>query len=200
MIHAPSQGDAAAGPPRGEMVSRVDMVDPKWTIAELNALNQEEFARRLGFLFEGSPWIADEVWSAQPFTNRADLHQECCAVVQRAPLEAKVALISSHPDLVGRAALAGTLTRESTAEQAAAGLDPNQLSPDEIAAFTTLNAMYRDKFGFPFVICARENKKATILAGLQSRLDNERGVEIATALKEIEKICLYRLTDVVEEG
>src|SRR4051794_33381764 len=112
------------------------MADPTWTIAELNTLAQAEFARRLGFLFEGSPWIAAEAWQGQPFADRADLHRQLCAVVRRAPVAAQVALISSHPDLVGRAALAGTLTRASSAEQAAAGLDPNQLSPDEIAAFT----------------------------------------------------------------
>jgi 2-oxo-4-hydroxy-4-carboxy-5-ureidoimidazoline decarboxylase len=175
------------------------MAEPKWTIAEVNELDQDEFVWRLGFLFEGSPWIAAEAWHARPFTNRADLHRELCAVVQRAPVELQVALIASHPDLVGRAALAGTLTRESTAEQAAAGLDPDQLSPEEIAAFTTLNAVYRDKFGFPFVICARENKKASILTGLKTRLGNSRADEIATALGEIEKICLYRLMDVVTE-
>jgi 2-oxo-4-hydroxy-4-carboxy-5-ureidoimidazoline decarboxylase len=174
------------------------MADRKWTVTELNALDQDEFVRRLGFLFESSPWIAAEVWHARPFTNRPDLHRELCAVVQRAPVELQVTLISSHPDLVGRAALAGTLTRESSAEQVSAGLDPDRLSPEEIAAFTYGNAVYRDKFGFPFVICARENKKASILAGLQTRLSHDRDDEIATALGEIEKICLYRLMDVME--
>jgi 2-oxo-4-hydroxy-4-carboxy-5-ureidoimidazoline decarboxylase len=175
------------------------MADQKWTTSELNNLDQDEFVRRLGFLFEGSPWIVAEAWHERPFTGRADLHRELCAVVQRAPLELQIALISSHPDLVGQAALAGTLTRQSTAEQAAAGLDPNRLSSEEVAAFTVLNSVYRDNFGFPFVICARENKKESILAGLKARLGNTRDEEIATALGEIEKICYYRLADVVEE-
>ena len=88
-------------------------------------------------------------------------------VVSSASEEQQLALIRAHPDLVGAAALAGTLTRESTGEQAAAGLDPGSLTPDEIAEFGARNAAYTERFGFPFVICARENRKESILAGLQ---------------------------------
>ena len=94
---------------------------------------------------------------------------------------------------MGRAALAGTLTPESTDEQAAAGLD--RLSPEEITTFTRLNMAYHDCFGFPFVICARENKKESILAGFATRLQHSRSREIETALDEIAKICWYRLRD-----
>jgi OHCU decarboxylase len=107
----------------------------------------------------------------------------------------QVALIRAHPDLVGRAALAGTLSSASTAEQAAAGLD--RLTPDEIADFTRLNAEYQARFGFPFVICARENKKESILAGFSARLTNSREREIQAALAEIAKIGWLRLLDSV---
>ena len=101
----------------------------------------------------------------------------------------------AHPDLVGKAALAGTLTPESTREQSSAGLD--RLSAEEIATFTRLNQAYKDKFGFPFVICARQNKKDSILAGFARRLDNSRAEEIAAALGEIAKISYLRLLDKV---
>jgi 2-oxo-4-hydroxy-4-carboxy-5-ureidoimidazoline decarboxylase len=174
------------------------MTEQKWTVEELNELDQEAFVDRLGFLFEGSPWIAAATWSERPFANRTDLHQKLCATVERAPLGKQVELIAAHPDLVGRAALAGTLTRESTGEQAAAGLDLGRLTPDEVAEFTKLNASYRERFGFPFVICARENKKESILAGFRVRLGNDRQTEIDTALAEIAKICWHRLVDVVD--
>jgi OHCU decarboxylase len=109
--------------------------------------------------------------------------------------ERQLALIRAHPDLVGRAALAGTLTPESTGEQAAAGLD--RLAPEEIAAFNRLNAAYRERFGFPFVICARENKKASIMAGFEARLANTRAPEISAALGEIAKIAYWRLHDAI---
>src|SRR5579884_1379611 len=109
----------------------------------------------------------------------------------------QVALLRSHPDLVGRAALEGKLSSASTHEQAAAGLD--QLSAEEIATFTQLNQTYRDRFGFPFVICARENKKESILAGFATRLRNSRDQEIIFALQEVAKICALRLQDLVNE-
>jgi 2-oxo-4-hydroxy-4-carboxy-5-ureidoimidazoline decarboxylase len=123
------------------------------------------------------------------------LHQSLCAVMYRAPVEQQIALIRAHPDLVGRAALTGSLTPESASEQAAAGLD--QLSSEEIATFGELNQRYRTTFGFPFVICARENKKASILAGFATRLHNSREQEIATALQEIAKIADLRLRDAI---
>ena len=109
--------------------------------------------------------------------------------------EKQLALICAHPDLVGRAALAGTLTPSSTAEQSGAGL--NRLDVEEIATFQKYNQAYRDKFGFPFVICARLNKKEAILKAFPARLGNSREQEIKTALEEIYQIAYFRLSDIV---
>ncbi len=173
------------------------MTDTHLSIAQINALDRDEFVARLGFLFEGSPWIAAQTWPRRPFESVTDLHRALCETMYGAPQERQVALIQAHPDLVGRAALAGTLTPQSTQEQASAGLD--RLTPDEIATFTRLNARYRERFGFPFVICARENKKESILAGFAARLDHSREQEIATALHEIAKIANLRLRDVAAD-
>src|SRR5437763_2381179 len=165
------------------------------TIDEINTLDQEAFVAVLGSLFEGSPWIAAEAWRGRPFESIAHLHSALCDVMDHASTEQQVALIRAHPDLVGKAALAGTLTPESTREQASAGLD--RLSPEEIATFTRLNQAYKDRFDFPFVICARENKTYSIMAGFTRRLDHSRTEEIATALGEIAKISYLRLPDKV---
>jgi OHCU decarboxylase len=108
----------------------------------------------------------------------------------------KIELLQAHPDLVGKAALAGTLSPASTHEQTTAGL--TTLSPDEIALFTRLNDEYRTRFNFPFVICARANKKESILAGFATRLHATREQEMETALGEVAKICLFRLRDLVD--
>ncbi|GAC1546599.1 MAG: 2-oxo-4-hydroxy-4-carboxy-5-ureidoimidazoline decarboxylase [Candidatus Velthaea sp.] len=167
------------------------------SIAELNAADEERFVTLLGPTFEESPWIARGTWHERPFSDVAALHRAMCTVVANAPLERRVALIAAHPDLVGEAALAGRLRSASRDEQAAAGLD--RLDPQEIAAFAALNAAYRVRFGFPFVICVRENRKAAILTGMRERLTNERDAEIATALVEIEKIAQLRLADAVAQ-
>ena len=166
-----------------------------FTLQEINALARDGFVHALCSLFEGPPWIATAAWLERPFVSVDRLYQALCAVMYAAPLAQKIALIQAHPDLVGRAALAGTLTPASTNEQASAGLD--RLTSLEIATFTRFNAEYRDRYGFPFVICARENKKASILAGFEVRLQHTREEEIEVALVEIAKICALRLLDLV---
>ena len=168
----------------------------KITIEHVNVLGQKEFVAFLGGVFEDSPWVAEAAWGQRPFRSLDDLHRAMSEVVQRAGGVRQEALISAHPDLVGRAALSGTLTPASTREQAAAGLD--KLTSKEIVSFRELNKAYRDKFGFPFVICARANKKDAILEGFAARLGNSRQTEVATALTEIGKIARLRLEEIVE--
>ena len=117
------------------------------------------------------------------------------AILQDAPEERRVALIAAHPDLAGRIGRERRLTPASRGEQAFVGLD--RLTPEEAAHFDSLNQMYKERFGFPFVICARENTKQTILTALQARCDNDRQTEIAGAIAEIGKIARLRLSDVV---
>ena len=162
-------------------------------IKELNFLSREEFTRLVGPVFEHSPWIAEATWARRPFASVAALHAALCETVQGAGQDRQLALIRAHPDLVGKLALAGQLTKESTSEQASAGLD--RLTPEEIELFQTNNAAYKAKFGFPFIICARMNKKAAILKGFAARLQNSRAQEIQAALEEIFKIAELRLGD-----
>jgi 2-oxo-4-hydroxy-4-carboxy-5-ureidoimidazoline decarboxylase len=87
------------------------------------------------------------------------------------------------------------MTKDSVGEQASAGLD--RCTPDELAQLRAGNAAYREKFGFPFVICARINKKEAILAAFPVRLTHDRQEEVNAALEEIYKIAYFRLQDMV---
>ena len=165
------------------------------TVAELNAMGQAQFEAAIGSLFEHSPWIVAAAWARRPFADRDDLQAALVAVVRAAPRERQVALIRAHPDLAGRAAVAGELTAASTREQASAGLD--RLSPEEYRRFHELNDAYKARFGFPFIIAVRENTKESILRSFEARLANERDAEVATALGEIAKIVRLRLADAV---
>ena len=165
------------------------------TLAQLNSLPGDEFVRVVGPVFEHSPWIAETTWARRPFAGVEQLHGALCQTVRDASESQKLALIRAHPDLVGRAALAGTLTRESTGEQASAGL--SQLAAEEIAAFQKYSAAYRERFGFPFVICARLNRKEAILAGFETRLHHSPEQEVTAALDEIFKIAELRLRDLI---
>jgi len=162
-----------------------------YTLAEINALDRAEFVRVVGPVFERSPWIAERAAGERPFADGPALHAALCAVVQRAPAEEQLGLVRAHPDLVGRV----VLTAESQGEQAAAGL--TNLSPDEAALFDRYNREYQVRFEFPFVICARLNKKEAILAAFPERLQHSAEAERATALAEIEKIASLRLADLI---
>jgi OHCU decarboxylase len=153
--------------------------------------DREAFVDRYGGVFEHSPWVAEAAWDARPFADAHDLHVKLVAAMRAAPRERKVQLIRAHPDLAGRAAVAGTLTSDSAREQAAAGLD--RLTRPQYDELTRLNAAYRERFGFPFVICAREHDAASIIVAAAERLQNEPPVEEDAALREIEKIARLRL-------
>lgn len=157
------------------------------------AMDNEAFVARYRSLFEHSPWVVERAALRRPFD---DLHAGLMAVVLGASRDEQLALIRAHPELAGKAAIDRTLTAASTAEQASAGLD--RLTPDEFAAFHDLNRRYRERFGFPFIICVRMTDKAGILAAMRARLDNDRETEIATALDEIGKIVRLRLNEVWE--
>jgi len=167
-------------------------------LAALNAESLEGFLAVCGRLFERSPWVAARTWPRRPFASLAALHRELVASVGRAAPEEKINLISAHPDLVGRLAAGAGLSAESAREQAAAGLDA--VSQEEAGRFKQFNESYREKFGFPFVICARENRKEAILRAFPGRLAQSREQEIATALSEIAKIAWLRLQDAVTEA
>jgi 2-oxo-4-hydroxy-4-carboxy-5-ureidoimidazoline decarboxylase len=167
-------------------------------LAELNARDEAGFVAVCGPLFEHSPWIAARTWKRRPFPTLAALHEELAATVQQASRQEQLALIDAHPDLVGRLAREGKLSRNSAKEQAAAGL--NTLSGSEIDLFERYNREYREKFGIPFIICARENRKEAILAAFPARLAHTREQEIAAALAEIGKIARFRLLDAVTES
>ena len=139
-------------------------------------------------LFEHSPWVE---LRADSRPSSGDRHADLMAVVRDAAPEEQLALIRAHPELAGKAAVDGALTEASAAEQASAGLD--RLTPEEFDRFHALNAAYREKFGFPFIICVRLTDKPGILAAMERRLANDRDTEIAIALAEIGEIVRLRL-------
>lgn len=173
------------------------VADSRISIAQVNRLDPAEALDLLGGLFEDSPWLVAQALEGRPFASRDALYKALCGIVDGLDRGQTIALIRAHPDLVGRAALAGTLSKESTAEQRATGLSVDALTPDEVARFREANAAYQERFGFPFVICARENRKESILRGFAERLPHDRETEIATAIGQIRRIAWYRLDDLV---
>src|SRR5260221_5204861 len=168
----------------------------KMAVASLSATDETGFMAALGDVYEHARWVAQAALKQQPFATLAALHAAMKDAVRAAPREQRLALIKGHPDLAGKAARAGTMTVESKAEQASAGLD--RLSEAEFAQFHRLNDAYREKFGMPFIICVRRHSKDSILQQFERRLQNTMSAETETALGEIFRIAALRLDQRIE--
>jgi N-carbamoyl-L-amino-acid hydrolase len=167
------------------------------SLQELNALPALQFIGTLTGVFEHSPWVAGRVASARPFASVLQLHAAMCAAVGAASLEEQLALIRSHPELAGRAAIRGELTPESAGEQQGAGLA--ECSPQEFARLQELNAAYSRRFGFPFVLAVKGHTRASVLEAMQQRTGHGADEERATALCEIGRIARFRLAELLTE-
>jgi OHCU decarboxylase len=157
----------------------------------VDRLDHDAFVARFGGVFEASPWVAERAWAARPFGSLDALYQAMLDAVERAPREVKMGLIRSHPDLAARV----SMTPESEREQAAAGLD--HLTQEQFERITWLTTAYRARFGFPFIVCAREHTPDTIIAAAERRTESGPEEEEQTALSEIAKIARLRLVDLV---
>jgi OHCU decarboxylase len=157
-----------------------------------------EFVERFGGIFEHSSWVAERAYQLElgfSHDSAVGLHNALCRVFRAASDEERLGVLTAHPDLAGKLAQARRLTEASTGEQASAGLDA--LTDEERRKFTELNEAYGKKFGFPFILAVRGLAKADILAAFETRLKNDREVEFATACRQVERIALLRLKDVL---
>ncbi|QDL38827.1 2-oxo-4-hydroxy-4-carboxy-5-ureidoimidazoline decarboxylase [Rhodoferax sediminis] len=169
------------------------------TLSQLNAASKGEALTMLDGLYEHSPWIAEQALAARPFRSLVQLKHAMARVVAGAGRDAQVALVRAHPELAGKAMLAGTLTAESANEQNRAGL--TGCTPDELAKIQQLNATYSTRFGFPFVLAVRGPRgtglnKRDILKTFERRLENHPDFELAECLRNIHRIAEIRLHDV----
>jgi 2-oxo-4-hydroxy-4-carboxy-5-ureidoimidazoline decarboxylase len=172
------------------------MSETKHRLENVNQMDEPTFLSVFGPVYEHSPWVAKEAWEQRPFASLDALHSVMDAVVQRADPTQQLVLIKAHPELAGRLARSGQLTAESRSEQAQAGL--TSLSEDLTRRMLELNHAYQQKFGFPFIICARLNNVSTILQAMENRLAHSEETEFKTALQEISKIAKLRLGDILE--
>jgi 2-oxo-4-hydroxy-4-carboxy-5-ureidoimidazoline decarboxylase len=167
------------------------MSEATTTLDALNAADAAAFIAAIGGVYEHSPWVAEAVDGRRPFASLAGLHEAMRAALLTADDARKRAVLNAHPDLAGKAALAGALTPDSKNEQSSAGLD--RLNEAEFAAFQRLNSAYRDKFGFPFIVCVRRHTKDSIFRQFERRLRNDLTAEYETALTEVGRIAALRL-------
>ncbi|MBW7458369.1 2-oxo-4-hydroxy-4-carboxy-5-ureidoimidazoline decarboxylase [Paenibacillus sepulcri] len=161
---------------------------------QLNTFSRELFVRRLGDIFENSPWVAEAAWRNRPFYTVRELHDAMMQAVYGSSSRKKLALIQAHPDLATRLQVSVHSAKEQQ------GADLNQLSEGEHGAFAELNGKYVEKYGFPYILAVRGKAKEEILADMNARMMNTEEEERTKALREIAQIAWFRLNDLIEEN
>jgi len=157
-------------------------------------MSRDQFVATFGDIYEHSAWVAQKAWD-----NGLNSEHDQIAVLQSlmadlllsADRDTQLALINAHPDLAGKAAVAGELTEASTSEQAGAGI--NQCTAEEFSRFTELNDAYKAKFSFPFIMAVKGSNRHQILAAFEERIHNTPEAEFERALTEINRIACFRL-------
>ncbi|PVB62844.1 OHCU decarboxylase [Labrenzia sp. 011] len=158
-------------------------------------MDRSGFVTAFGDVAEHSPWVAEGAFKEAPFSDSEAVIGAFERAMGAATEDRKLSLVRAHPDLAGKAALAGAVAEESRREQAGAGL--NTLSPEEFARFTDLNNRYKSKFGFPFIFAVKGATKEMILAAFEDRIENSASVELETALTQIARIFRFRLEEII---
>ncbi len=167
-------------------------------LQHLNTLDTEAFVAALDGIYEHSPWIARRAAARRPFASLAALKLGLARVVSEASLDEQLALIRAHPELAGKAAIAGQLTAESTDEQSRAGLQ--HCSPAEFERLQALNKAYGERFGWPFILAVRGPRglglsRQAIIEAFERRLNAPPDLERAECLRNIHRIAEIRLDD-----
>ena len=161
-------------------------------------LERSDFFDIFGGIYERSPWVAEAVYpKIHRGIDTASMAEVMRSVVDAAPYQDKLDLLRSHPDLAGRLRLS-ELTESSRSEQAGAGLD--LCTRKELAEFQELNAIYNDKFGFPFIFAVKGFHRTEILDAFRIRVKHDHDEEFKTAIEQVHRIAELRLEAIADEN
>ena len=185
-------------PKRIEIAEHWQKTHPFVSRLRPSKMTAEEFTDKFGGVFEHSKWIAERAYQrglATANDSPLGLHAAMAAVFRGASAEERLGVLNAHPDLAGKLAAAKRLTKESTSEQASAGLD--QLSDEERNNFMALNEAYVKKFGFPFIIAVKGLQKVQIVEAFNQRINHDRDTEFTAACRQVERIASLRLEEML---
>ena len=159
---------------------------------DLNTLTKSEFITIFGSIFEKSEWIANETFELKPFKNSKDLVDKMINIYDSCSVDKILKILNLHPKL----AIEKKLSSFSSKEQTGAELD--KCSKEELIEFNKLNFDYEKKFKFPFIIAVKGKNKDQILENFRIRIKNNYEEEFQESKKQVTKIALFRLNEILE--
>ena len=164
----------------------------KLSIQAVNELSYKDFISTFANVVEHTSLCAAAVCTKAPFSSSESFVSEICRFIDSLPDDAKAGILRSYQDLFDRWE---SLSSESQREQTEASI--RSLGAEEIKLLKSYTRLYKEKFGFPLVICARLNNKETILERIRERLSNDSYQELNNGIKEVKDIMVLRVNDVV---
>lgn len=162
---------------------------------DINAMSEDQFVSTFNPVVQGNAWVLESAYSLKPFTSAAALSEGFQDALLTATPDQQDQLLSSFPDL-------GTFDESGTplaTDHAVSAL--GNLGEDELANVVELAAAYRERFGFPLIVCARDyDRYDQLLRFGWSRMDNSRRIERQGALIEVSKIINARFDELVADA
>ncbi len=159
-------------------------------LTELNHADEDRATALVEPLIERAPEIAANVARRRPFDGADALVAAIRAELLELGEPACLDLFRAHPELAPDNPL--TMTAESQSEQGRLNLTAEDNAYR--ARLSGLNARYREKFGFPFITAlVRHADIDSVLTELETRLANDRDVEIHAALDQITAVSAARV-------
>ena len=185
-FHTGGGGHAVAGRPGHHLV----------TLDEVNAMSEEGFAATFGDLVQGAPWALAAARSEQPFVDAYALRGAFQDALLTASPDEQLQLLRSFPDLGSADDDAHVAYARDHTDQGVGILGAEDY--DDLVELTTA---YRERFGFPLVVSARDvDLYQKVISGGWSKMANSAAAEKAAALIEVSKIMNHRFDEKVADA
>jgi len=163
------------------------------TLDEVNSMTKDRFTEVFGHVVQDVPWAVDRAFEQRPFAGTTALREAFQDAVLTGTSAQQDELLSAFPDLGAEDETGHALAVDHVAL--------SNLDDDDHDDVVNLAGAYREHFGFPLIICARETERfERVLTNGWSRMDNSPAAERAFALIEIAKIANYRFDDLVADA
>ncbi len=163
------------------------------TLDEVNSMTAERFTEVFGHVVQDVPWAIERAFEQRPFADTKAMREAFQDAVLTGTTDQQTELLNAFHDLGAEDETGHALAVDHVAL--------SNLDEDDHNDVVQLATAYREHFGFPLIICARETEHFDrVLNNGWSRMDNSPGAERAFALIEVAKIANYRFSDLVADA
>ncbi|KAL1489892.1 hypothetical protein ABEB36_013820 [Hypothenemus hampei] len=170
------------------------------TIQEVNNLESDRFIKIFGNIVEHCLAAGIRILKHRPFKCIDDIVKAIDNYLDSLKDEEKIQILQLYPDSVSKlAGFSNSMLEFNTHQKIIDNSQRSSLRFEDKKRLKQLDKKYKEKHGFPFIICGKEGEDIEKLsAEIEARLMNDTQQEIEIALKEVKKICKLRIYEIVK--